>query len=161
MRILIATDGSDFGEQAVRTAAERPWPANSELRVITVVEHPPIAYITAGEAALAFETVAQEAHKYAQELASGAADYLRKQGHNATFSVREGLVSDQIIEEAKAWQADLIMLGTHGRRGFTRLLLGSVAQRVAGHAPCSVEIVRMSSGKNAEGGKEKAATPAA
>jgi nucleotide-binding universal stress UspA family protein len=47
----------------------------------------------------------------------------------------------RIIEKAKEWEADLVMLGTHVKRGFERFLLRSVSQAVAYHAPCSVEIV--------------------
>jgi nucleotide-binding universal stress UspA family protein len=47
-----------------------------------------------------------------------------------------------IIDEAEAWDADLIVVGSHGYRGLTKLWLGSVSQAVASHAKCSVEIVR-------------------
>jgi nucleotide-binding universal stress UspA family protein len=49
---------------------------------------------------------------------------------------------EAIIKTAKAWDADLIVVGSHGYRGIKRFLLGSVSQAVAFHAPCSVEIVR-------------------
>jgi nucleotide-binding universal stress UspA family protein len=47
-----------------------------------------------------------------------------------------------ILKEAADWGADLIVLGSHGRRGFSRFLLGSVSEAVASHAPCSVEVIR-------------------
>jgi nucleotide-binding universal stress UspA family protein len=47
-----------------------------------------------------------------------------------------------ILEEAERWDADLIMLGSHGRHGIERLLIGSVSEAVALHAECSVEVVR-------------------
>ena len=47
-----------------------------------------------------------------------------------------------IIDEAKKWNADLIVVGSHGRTGLTRLLLGSVAQAIVVHGPCSIEVVR-------------------
>jgi nucleotide-binding universal stress UspA family protein len=47
-----------------------------------------------------------------------------------------------IVDEARKWSADLIVLGSHGHTGMKRLLLGSVASSVVSHAPCSVEIVR-------------------
>jgi nucleotide-binding universal stress UspA family protein len=56
--------------------------------------------------------------------------------------VREGKASDSIIDEAREWPADLIVMGTHGYTGFQKLVLGSVAQSVVSHAPCSVEVVR-------------------
>ncbi|HKG22127.1 MAG TPA: universal stress protein, partial [Blastocatellia bacterium] len=53
-----------------------------------------------------------------------------------------------ITDEAERWGADLIVVGSHGYQGLTRLLLGSVSQAVASHAKCSVEIVRGRNGKN-------------
>jgi nucleotide-binding universal stress UspA family protein len=55
-----------------------------------------------------------------------------------------GHAAETIMETAKNWGADLVALGSHGRRGFSRFLLGSVSYAVASHAPCSVEIVRKS-----------------
>jgi nucleotide-binding universal stress UspA family protein len=56
--------------------------------------------------------------------------------------VRRGDPRSVILEEAKEWDADLIVVGSHGYTGIKRLLLGSVAQSVVSHAPCSVEVVR-------------------
>lgn len=58
--------------------------------------------------------------------------------------VIEGYVKDSILEAAKLWPADLIVMGSHGRRGFTKFLLGSVSEAVVSHAPCSVEIIKLS-----------------
>ena len=49
----------------------------------------------------------------------------------------------RIIDEAKNWNADLVVLGSQGRRGLTRVLLGSVSEAVAMNAPCSVEVIRL------------------
>jgi nucleotide-binding universal stress UspA family protein len=56
--------------------------------------------------------------------------------------VVEGYPKEAILAEAERWGADLIVVGSHGYRGLTRLWLGSVSQAVASHAGCSVEIVR-------------------
>ncbi|MFY9574809.1 MAG: universal stress protein [Blastocatellia bacterium] len=53
-----------------------------------------------------------------------------------------------MIDESNAWDADLIVVGSHGYRGLTKLWLGSVSQAVAAHAKCSVEIVRTREGHN-------------
>ena len=60
---------------------------------------------------------------------------------------RSGPARDVILDEAKAWDADLIVLGSHGYKGWQRFLLGSVSQAVATHAHCSVEIVRQKQDK--------------
>jgi len=60
----------------------------------------------------------------------------------AEGAVLKGSQRDRIVEESKAWGADLIVVGSHGRRGLTRYLLGSVSEAVAMHAHCSVEVIR-------------------
>lgn len=57
--------------------------------------------------------------------------------------VVEGYIKDRILDLAKHWPADLIVVGSHGRRGFTKFLLGSVSEAIVAHAPCSVEIVKL------------------
>ncbi len=57
-------------------------------------------------------------------------------------SILTGDIRSSILDEAKNWGADLIVLGSHGRKGLSKLFLGSVAEGVAGHADCSVEIVK-------------------
>ena len=59
---------------------------------------------------------------------------------NAEVAV--GRATEAIISKAKSWGADLVVLGSHGKHGLERFLLGSVSQDVAYHAPCSVEVVR-------------------
>ena len=57
--------------------------------------------------------------------------------------MRDGDPRTVIVDEAKEWSADLIVMGSHGYTGLKRLLLGSVAHSVVSHAPCSVEVVRV------------------
>jgi nucleotide-binding universal stress UspA family protein len=61
---------------------------------------------------------------------------------NATEAVLAGNPKEVILEEAEKWNADLIVVGSHGRRGFKRFLLGSVSEAVAMNAHCSVVVVR-------------------
>ena len=57
-------------------------------------------------------------------------------------AVREGDPRIEIVQEALDWNADLIIMGSHGHTGLRKFLLGSVAQHVISHAPCSVEVAR-------------------
>jgi nucleotide-binding universal stress UspA family protein len=79
-----------------------------------------------------------------EELASRTAKRLQAAGFKIGTQVEEGDARQLILEWAKKWQPDLILLGSHGKRGLDRFLLGSVSEAVARHAPCSVEIVRAS-----------------
>lgn len=146
MKVLIATDGSEYGKAAVSAAAERPWPPGTNLRVLTVMERPAISYITGGERELDlnYNQLAPEIRSSLEAIAIDAARSLEREGLTVSHIVREGVAAEEIIDEAKEWGADLILLGTHGRHGIKRFILGSVARIVATHAPCSVEVVRRS-----------------
>lgn len=73
---------------------------------------------------------------------NGAEQVLASAGLKATAAVRSGNPKELILEEAKEWNADLIVVGSHGRRGFRRFLLGSVSEAVAMKAHCSVVVLR-------------------
>lgn len=129
-RVLLATDGSETSLQAARAVVGRPWPEGSEFRVISVEE----------PWAIKLSRVRQE--NEAQEAVSSAEQVLGSVGMKATVAVLSGNVKQAILEEAQKWAADLIVIGSHGRRGFKRFLLGSVSEAVAMNAPCSVVVVR-------------------
>lgn len=146
MKILVATDGSEFSELAITEVANRPWPEGSEIRVMSVIEPPLLPSTDTWAMPEGFyEDMASAAENDAKSALNKAAEML-KAGETRGFAVTTTLVKGHprqaILEEAEAWGADLIVVGSHGYRGLTRLLLGSVAQAVAAHARCSVEIVR-------------------
>jgi nucleotide-binding universal stress UspA family protein len=82
--------------------------------------------------------------KPAHELVEQIASELRGGGFKVDAAVEVGDIRERIIDAAEEWGADLIVVGSHGRSGIPRFLLGSVAEFVARHAECSVEIVRTS-----------------
>jgi nucleotide-binding universal stress UspA family protein len=77
----------------------------------------------------------------AAALLESTADQLRRAGFTTAASLRDGDPRRTIVDCAREWHADLIVIGSHGRKGLDRVL-GSVSDSVARHAPCSVEIVR-------------------
>lgn len=129
-RVLLATDGSETSDEAVRAVAGRPWPEGSEFRVVSVEE--PWAIKRPG--------VRDE--KDAHEAVGGAERVLASAGLKVSGAVLSGNAKEAILEEAQKWAADLIVVGSHGRRGFKRFLLGSVSEAVAMNARCSVVVVR-------------------
>ena len=146
MKILLAIDGSVFSDAAVEEIAQKPWPAASEVKVISVVE-PPLLPIfeTWVPPDSYFDELETAAENQARAAVEKAAARLRKQQGNGlvvTTEIIAGHPKYTITDEAEAWGADLIVVGSHGYRGLTRLWLGSVSQAVASQAKCSVEIVR-------------------
>jgi nucleotide-binding universal stress UspA family protein len=142
MRVLLALDDSPHSAAS-----------NSAFKVISVVEpfHPEYAGWHTSYVPLAVEAQ-KELIQSTQNLVTASAKRIEsKYGAGCTTSeVLEGYIKDKILEIAREWPADLIIMGSHGRRGFTRFLLGSVSEAVVSHAPCSVEIVRMPQPENAE-----------
>ena len=147
MKVLLASDGSECSEAAARSIAARPWPLGSEFRVLSVAElapgwfrnpYPP--YFDPG----AMEDLRGEAMKKAQEAVMAAELILSNANlpESGTVAVPSASLKELILAEADEWGANLIVLGSHGRRGASRFLLGSVSEPVAYHAHCSVEIVR-------------------
>ncbi|MEW6734129.1 MAG: universal stress protein, partial [Acidobacteriota bacterium] len=140
------TDGSSFGDASVQEAIRYQWPPDSEFRVLTVMEHFPISYLTMDIYYPPVPAkVIEEARQVAEKIAANAATLLQEHGLKVTHIVRQGQIAEEIIDEANQWGADLILIGTHSRHGLSKFLLGSIAQRVASHASCSVEIVRQAS----------------
>jgi nucleotide-binding universal stress UspA family protein len=142
MRILVAIDGSEPSGVAVRAVSHRPWPAGSVVRVLAVAR--PV--IPPGElpfSGAAYDQMTRELVKEASTVAERAADAVRGTGLSVEPAVREGDPRTEIVLEADKWGADLIVLGSHGRTGMKRWLMGSVAEYVVRHAPCSVEVVRV------------------
>jgi len=85
------------------------------------------------------------------ELAERTAGWLREQGLAAEATVRDGEPGPAIVEEAKEWGADLVVVGSRGHTGLRRMLAGSVSQYVVDHAPCPVEVVHV---KQKDGGQD-------
>ena len=128
-RVLLAVDGSKISLQAAHAIAARPWSEQSEFRVISVEEP------------WAMKSRAKHENA-AQNWVSSAAQVLTSARLKTTGAVLSGKPKDAILEDAKEWAADLIVVGSHGRRGFRRFLLGSVSEAVAMNAHCSVVVVR-------------------
>jgi nucleotide-binding universal stress UspA family protein len=143
MKILIAIDGSDFSQAALQSVIARPWPPATEVKVLHVVEPPSLLMgREMGGYDPEFEVVWKALREQAKHLVAKAAEKLQGTKLNVSTELVEGDPKSQIIDSANEWHADLIVLGSHGRKGLNRFLMGSVSQDVVRHAHCSVEIVR-------------------
>jgi nucleotide-binding universal stress UspA family protein len=147
-KILLATDGSTCSAKAINSVAHRPWPANSAVRIVSVVQLP--AFENQGLAPPSFspypsgvlEQMWNDARKRAGEAIAEARKALGALNMRSSDVTPVGEPRVGILDEAKAWGADLIVLGSHGKHGMDRILLGSVSESVALYANCSVEIIR-------------------
>jgi nucleotide-binding universal stress UspA family protein len=146
MKILLAIDGSSCSEAAVRNIANKPWPVGSEVKILSVVEPVPMPAIESWVAPDNYiEALERAGDDQGRKIVNDAAERVREaQGDKLRVSTEivRGHPKHAIIDEADAWGADLVLLGSHGYRGLTRLWLGSVSQAVASHAKCSVGIIR-------------------
>jgi len=139
MRILVGIDDSHFCDAVVRAVVAQFRTENTEIRVLNVLQ--PIAPAPPQMAeGYAPELEAQK--QPARELVERIAQDLGHAGFTVHTAVEIGDVRETIIDSAAAWGADLIVVGSHGQTGIQRFLMGSVAEFVARHARCSVEIVR-------------------
>ncbi len=143
MRILVAIDGSQYSDAAVVEVAQRPWPPQSEARLI-IVDAPVEPSLVAGGVPTAFDEIVKQRRAESYQHLRQAVDSLtqRAPGLRVTSAQLEGSPKDTIVAEAERWGADLVVVGSHGYGPVRRFFLGSVSLYVAHHAPCSVEIVR-------------------
>lgn len=146
MRILLATDGSPCSNEAIREIGRRPWPPASEITVLTAFELsvPPITGVWALPPGY-LDQIDQAMREQARVIVEKAVEKLKSElGEGVAVKGKSvpgppGLV---ILDEAEKWDADLIVVGSHGYRAWQRFLLGSVSQSVVSNAKCSVEVVR-------------------
>ena len=133
--ILIATDGSLYGEAAARKAIEIAARYHSEIKALSVVDVTVEFMLRANEV---YESLVAKA----KEFTNGIKEKASAAGVKAETLVRDGEVYKVIIDTAKEHQTDMIVMGSLGRTGIKRLLMGSTAERVLGHATFPVLIVK-------------------
>jgi nucleotide-binding universal stress UspA family protein len=139
MKILIGIDESKSFGDVLRAIVTQFRTENTEVLVLHVLE--PIAPAPP-EMASGYAPELEGQKKPARELVERMATELHSAGFKVDTAVEVGDIRETIIDSATEWHADLIVVGSHGQRGILRFLLGSVAEFVARHAKCSVEIVR-------------------
>jgi hypothetical protein len=134
-KLLLATDGSQFSEGAIREAIRLAKRCSSKLSAISVIETNP-----------EYETIAPQLLEKAEKAARAHLESLqaraKKEGVECATSILEGEDSYNFIaEEAAKNKISMIIMGRRGRTGLKRLVMGSTTARVIGHAPCNVLVV--------------------
>jgi nucleotide-binding universal stress UspA family protein len=150
MKVLLAVDGSKYSDAAVQAVISQIHKDKAEVLVLQVVE--PRIFSTPPQMAAGYEPelaeIMKEQFKQAEQTVNRAAASLKTAGFNAKTRVVEAETRIGILDLAGEWHADLIVLGSHGRKGLQRFMLGSVAESVARGAYCSVLIVRTAQEKS-------------
>ena len=141
-RILVPIDGSATSTAGLREALKLARTAGARLRLLHVVDESPI--LSLPEAGYAMDTVIEDLKRSGKALLANVAKSVAAQGAKCETAMVESMgmrVADQITAEAKRWRADLIVIGTHGRRGVQRLLMGSDAELVVRNTTIPVLLV--------------------
>jgi nucleotide-binding universal stress UspA family protein len=151
-RILVPVDGSDTAHHGLREAIELASRLRARLHLLHVIDTTPLCMGFAPAAGLnhTLELMKHEGERLVVAGCREAAD----SGVQADFAVVDigsTRVADHILSEAERYRADLIVMGTHGRRGFSRFTLGSDAESVARASPVPLLFVRAPKGSRARG----------
>lgn len=139
MKVLLGIDGSQSSEATLQALIAMVRHQRTEVRILHVVELWPV-HVHSSEWDRELSAPRRATWTRAEEIVARAARTLE----NVGFTVKKGGPRKELIDAASEWHADLIMVGSHGRTGLDRLLMGSVSEAVARHAPYSVKIVRIS-----------------
>lgn len=134
-RALVATDGSKYSEAASKKARDFARSYGGELKILSVVDVPPEFY---AESPKTVDELIKKAKGYVEDIRKQS----ESEGIKAETFVREGETYQKITELAKEQNVGTIVMGSHGRTGLKRLLMGSVTEKVIGHAPCPVLVVK-------------------
>lgn len=151
-RILVPVDGSHTSTVGLQEAIRIAIDQRAKLRIIHVVDELVVAqnfdgYLNTGDLLGALRDAGKKALANALALA-------RKRdlkAESALFESLGGRISEVVVKDAKKWRADLIVMGTHGRRGVTRMVLGSDAEAILRSTPVPVLLVRSSERKPRRG----------
>jgi nucleotide-binding universal stress UspA family protein len=145
MKVLLAIDGSPHSEAAIVDTARGSWPDGTAIEILSVI--PARIRLTADPVfvmAAVYVDQIDERRRRPTMLVGAARDRIEGEawGVQVTTKILEGNPRDVILDEAREWCADLIIVGAGGYGVARRMVLGSVARSVVANAPCSVQVVR-------------------
>lgn len=136
-RVLVAVEGPDDGHRIGEWLSAHPFRQTVEATVLTVV---PSIRMVEPERMVGFEAWSEAVLKRAEATAKSCADLLRRPDFVASSAILKGEPAARIAEKAKEF--DLVVVGSHGRKGLDRFLLGSVSHAIVHRAPGSVLVIR-------------------
>lgn len=137
-KVLACVDGSDISDRVLAKAVERVKSEGGELVVLYVVED----FCPVGLTEIDCDMVRDFMRKEARVIIDRALEKVRAMGVEAKGVIREGRPADEIVALAKEEGIDEIFIGSHGRHGAKKVLLGSVSARVVEYATCPVTVIK-------------------
>ena len=143
MKVLIGVDDSAHSRAAVEFVRRMTWPKGSKAIVVSVVQPPVLAYSEIYAPTMLPMEGLEDITRMHQDIASKAEHELQAGSLTTEARVLQGDPRTTLIETAHSEHVDLIVVGSHGRTGLAKLLIGSVASHVVTHAPCSVLVVKL------------------
>ena len=143
MKILLAIEDSKFSEAAAQMVIRQMRADGAEVCILHVAEPKWLVLDYELGQLGQIEAAREDALQQGKELLARVEPVVAAAGFRTTTALEEGDARFVIVDRAEQWQADAIVMGSHGRKGLGRLLLGSVAEHVARHAHCTVMIVRV------------------
>ena len=152
-RILVPVDGSPTSNWGLAEAMKVAKLTGAQLRLLHVVDEIPFALSAGGYGAMATD-VLMVLRQAGEEILQQARTLVKDNGipvDTVLFDSFGGRLCDRVVEQVEEWHADLVVLGTHGRRGVRRVLLGSDAEQVLRTSPVPVLLVRASEAGGLEG----------
>ena len=138
-RILIPTDGSECADSAVEHALDIAAQYDAELHVLSVVDSRDVSH---SAPAISPEQVQQTLRDRAESVVESVAERAEAAGVTVVTAVEPGIPDDVVVEYAADEDCGLIVMGTHGRTGLERYLLGSVTERTVRRSSVPVLTVR-------------------
>ena len=149
MKVLLTTDGSKYALLAAKKCCQLiSTVEGAEIKIFSVVEPAaPIATDPFGASHEFYLKIKDESKKVAEESVAKLKDFVKEElGEDKDLSIETkvstGSPKEMIVNEAADWEADLIVVGSHGYGFWGRMLIGSVSDAVIHHAPCSVLVVK-------------------
>lgn len=141
-KILVATDGSKYSNAAASEAVAIAKRCGASLIAASVVPYESISPLGIVHSEMQWELVTEESRKAAENNIKNVKEIAEKEDVKIEELILEGRPYEAIINAAKEKRVDLIVVGSHGRTGLDRLLMGSVTERIIGHADCAVLVVK-------------------
>ncbi|MCL9684928.1 universal stress protein [Legionella sp. EUR-108] len=142
--IMIAVDGSDTSALAMQEAIRMTKDQKATLRIVYIVDE---SFVHDGEAVIDYDVLWESARKDGQKILNEMEEIARQakikfESQLIELKAFQGNIAEKINEATESQPTDLLVIGTHGRRGFNRLLLGSVAENVVRIATKPVLLIR-------------------